>query len=40
MNDTILLGRDGRMDFALLNLLASTVLGLLAASGGIWLATR
>jgi CrcB protein len=40
MNDTVLLGRDGRMEFAMLNLLASIVLGLLAVGAGIWVATR
>lgn len=40
MNDTVLLGRAGRLDFALLNLMASTVLGLLAVGAGIWVATR
>jgi CrcB protein len=40
MNDTVLLGRSGRLDIALLNLLASMILGLLAVSLGIWIATR
>lgn len=40
MNDTVLLGRGGRMEFAMLNLLASTVLGLLAVGAGMWMATR